>query len=90
MNNLEQRTSFEIQHKSEAVVESFFQLVQAKNISLEWGWNTVVIGHEDDQNLYQGFGQCYLPKEQLFDLAQAKGIELLHAEIIDIDLAYEE
>ncbi|WP_448596898.1 hypothetical protein [Thermoleptolyngbya sp.] len=71
---------FEVTHLYEEKVQSFFDSVNAIDTSIEWGWNTVIKGHEDDPDEFQGFGYTTLSPEELNQVATSLGVELVYVD----------
>lgn len=69
---------FEVTHLYEEKVQSFLDSVNAIDTSIEWGWNTVVKGHEDDPDEFQGFGYTTFSPEELTQFADLLGLELAY------------
>lgn len=69
---------FEVTSPSEEKVKLFLERVDAVDTSIEWGWNTVVIGQEDDPDEFQGFGYTILSPEELNQAATLLDVNLAH------------
>ncbi|KAM3116316.1 hypothetical protein [Phormidesmis sp. 146-33] len=71
---------FEVTSPCEEKVQSFLESIDAIDISIEWGWNTVIIGHEDDPDEFQGFGYTTLSSEELSQFANLLNVELIYVD----------
>lgn len=71
---------FEVTHLHEEKVQLFLDAVHAIDASIEWGWNTVIKGHEDDPDEFQGFGYTTLSPEELNQVATSLGVELAYVD----------
>ena len=68
---------FEIANASEQRVQTFLDKINAVEPSIESGWNTTIIGHEDDPDEFQGFGYTTLTPEELNQYANDLNVELV-------------
>lgn len=71
---------FEVASLYQTKVEAFLKAVDAIDTVIEWGWNTVVVGHEDDPDEFQGFGYSTRSPEELRQYAKQIEVELVHVD----------
>jgi len=78
---MESFREFEVASFHEERVEAFLESVNAVDTSIEWGWNTVIIGREDEPDEFQGFGYTTLPLEEIKQFADFLGVELVYVNV---------
>jgi hypothetical protein len=71
---------FEITSPYEEKVQSFLESIDAVDTSIEWGWNTAIIGQEDAPDEFQGFGYTILAPEELHQFSNLLGVELVYVD----------
>jgi hypothetical protein len=71
---------FEVTSYHEEKVEAFLESVNAVDTSIEWGWNTVIVGREDEPDEFQGFGYTTLSPEEIRQFANLLGVELAYVD----------
>lgn len=71
---------FEVTSFHEERVEAFLESVDAVDTSIEWGWNTVIVGREDEPDEFQGFGYTTFSPEELSQFADFLGVELVYVD----------
>ncbi|KAM3091278.1 hypothetical protein ACKFKG_26200 [Phormidesmis sp. 146-35] len=75
---MESLRGFEVTSPSEEKVQLFLERIDAVDTSIEWGWNTAVIGHEDDPDEFQGFGYTSRSPEELNQVATLLDVNLVY------------
>jgi hypothetical protein len=71
---------FEVTSLYEARVEAFLKAVDAVDTAIDWGWNTVVVGHENDPDEFRGFGYSTRSPEELRQCTDQIEVELAYVD----------
>ena len=71
---------FEVSSPDEEKVQSFLKSIDAVDTAIESGWNTVIMGQEDDPDEFQGFGYTTLSPEELNRFSHLLGVELVYVD----------
>ena len=76
---------FQVCSSTEKQLQKLFSILNIQKYSIEWGWNNVWVGHENDRPLCFGFASVDSDKNNLIDTCHQLGIEIVYLEQLTIN-----